>query len=150
LIAKNLPMPNSLYFELATWSTINFTYTFQNERMLVELVAGAREPDKVARLLNVIRKRLGHRIAFTVEDGKIALSEADTAALPLGFIEPGLAAPATRAGFDRAIATRTERLFTTSTRSSSPAAPAACRRCAKRSSAPRRPRARRQARIFCP
>ena len=113
LIAKNLPMPNSLYFELATWSTINFTYTFQNERMLVELVAGAREPQKVARLLNVIRKRLGHRIAFTVEDGKIALSESDAAALPLGFIEPGLAAPATRHGFDHAIATRTERLFTT-------------------------------------
>ena len=34
LIEKNLPMPNSLYFELATWSTINFTYTYQNERML--------------------------------------------------------------------------------------------------------------------
>jgi hypothetical chaperone protein len=113
LIAKNLPMPNSLYFELATWSTINFTYTFQNERMLIELVAGAREPEKVARLLNVLRKRLGHRIAFTVEDGKIALSEADAAALPLSFIEPGLAAPATRRGFDRAIATRTERLFAT-------------------------------------
>ncbi len=113
LIAKNLPMPNSLYFELATWSTINFTYTFQNERMLVELVAGAREPQKVARLLNVIRKRLGHRIAFTVEDGKIALSEADSAALPLDFIEPGLAAPATRRGFDGAIATRTDRLFAT-------------------------------------
>ncbi len=113
LIEKNLPMPNALYFELATWSTINFTYTFQNERMLVELVAGAREPDKVARLLKVIRQRLGHRIAFTVEDGKIALSAAETSALPLAFVEPGLAALATRAGFDRAIETRTHRLFAT-------------------------------------
>src|ERR1700712_4365420 len=113
LIEKNLPMPNGLYFELSTWSTINFTYSFQNERMLIELIAGAREPDKVARLLKVIRQRLGHRIAFTVEDGKIALSEADTAALPLAFIEPGLLAPAARAGFDRAIETRTDRLFAT-------------------------------------
>lgn len=110
LIEKNLPMPNGLYFELATWSTINFAYTYQNERMLLELVAGAREPEKVARLLKVIRDRLGHRIAFTVEDGKIALSEDDAAALPLDFIERDLLAPATRAGFDRAIAVKTDRL----------------------------------------
>jgi hypothetical chaperone protein len=113
LVKKNLPMPNSLYFELATWSTINFTYTFQNERMLVELVRGAREPEKVARLLKVIRERRGHRIAFAVEDGKIALSEADVADLPLGFIEPALDAQATRTGFDRAIAAKTERLHRT-------------------------------------
>jgi hypothetical chaperone protein len=113
LVEKKLPMPNSLYFELSTWSTINFTYTFQNERMLIELVAGAREPEKVARLLRVLRQRLGHRIAFTVEDGKIALSEADAAALPLDFIERGLLAPATRSGFDRAILAKTARLFAT-------------------------------------
>ena len=113
LIEKNLPMPNSLYFELSTWSTINFTYTYQNERMLIELVANAREPDKVARLMKVIRQRLGHRIAFTVEDGKIALSEADAAALPLDFVERDLLAPATRAGFDRAIRAKTARLFAT-------------------------------------
>jgi hypothetical chaperone protein len=110
LIKKNLPMPNSLYFELSTWPTINFTYTFQNERMLLELVAGSREPEKVARLLKVIRARLGHRIAFAVEDTKIELSEKDTAPLALDFIEAGLAATATRGGFDEAIATRSERL----------------------------------------
>jgi hypothetical chaperone protein len=110
LIDKNLPMPNSLYFELATWSTINFAYTFQNERMLLELVASAREPDKIARLLKVVRERLGHRIAFAVEDAKIGLSDTAETALPLNFIEDQLAAPATRAGFDRAIRIKTERL----------------------------------------
>jgi hypothetical chaperone protein len=113
LVEKNLPMPNSLYFELSTWSTINFAYTFQNERMLIELIAGSREPERVARLLKVVRQRLGHRIAFAVEDGKIALSEAVTAALPLGFIDQDLAAEATRSGFDGAIASRTERLHRT-------------------------------------
>jgi len=113
LVEKNLPMPNSLYFELSTWSTINFAYTFQNERMLIELIAGSREPERVARLLKVVRQRLGHRIAFAVEDGKIALSEAVTAALPLGFIDQELAAEATRSGFDGAIASRTERLHRT-------------------------------------
>ncbi|MEJ1969885.1 MAG: Hsp70 family protein [Rhizomicrobium sp.] len=112
LVEKNLPMPNGLYFELATWSTINFAYTFQNERMLIELVAGAREPEKVARLLKVIRQRLGHRIAFSVEDAKIALSEAGATPLLLDFVDAGLAAQATRVGFDHAIRAKTDRLYT--------------------------------------
>ncbi|HWD25692.1 MAG TPA: Hsp70 family protein [Rhizomicrobium sp.] len=115
LIEKNLPMPNGIYYELATWSTINFAYTYQNERQLVELVANARAPEKVRRLQKVVKRRLGHRIAFAVEDGKIALSDADAAALPLGFIERDLAAEASRAGFDRAIAAKTDRLFKTAT-----------------------------------
>jgi hypothetical chaperone protein len=110
LIEKSLPMPSGLYFELATWPTINFTYTFRNERLLIELIAGAREPEKVGRLLKVVRERLGHRIAFTVEDAKIALSESESAVLPLGFIETTLDAVATRAGFDHAISEKTERL----------------------------------------
>lgn len=110
LVAKNLPMPSGLYFELATWATINFAYTFKNERLLVELVSGAREPEKVARLLKVVRERLGHRIAFAVEDAKIALSDAARAMLSLDFIEDALDAVATRASFDRAIAEKTERL----------------------------------------
>jgi hypothetical chaperone protein len=84
--------------------------------MLLELVAGSREPEKVARLLKVIRARLGHRIAFAVEDTKIELSERDTALLPLDFIEAGLAATASRRGFDDAIGTRTERLNRTASK----------------------------------
>lgn len=110
LIEKNLPMPNSLYIELANWPTINFAYTFKNERLLLELIRGAREPEKVERLLKVVRARLGHRIAFAVEDAKIALSDTESAALPLDFIESALEAVATRAGFDRAISEKTARL----------------------------------------
>ncbi len=110
LKAKSLPMPNGLYFELADWPTINFAYTLRNERLLLELIGGAREPEKVARLLKVIRERLGHRIAFTVEDAKIALSEAGSTVLPLDFIEAALDVVATRAGFDHAISEKTERL----------------------------------------
>lgn len=110
LIAKRLPMPRGPYAELATWSTINFAYTPRNERLLVELVAGAREPKKVARLLKVVRERLGHRIALTVEDAKIALSDAERTVMPLDFIETALDAIATRAAFDQAIAEKTARL----------------------------------------
>lgn len=113
LMTKNLPVPSALYFELANWPTINFAYTSQNERMIGEMIADAREPEKLARLLKTIRRRLGHRLAFAVEDAKIALSETESFALPLDFLEAGLEAFPTRARFDRAIAEKTERLHKT-------------------------------------
>ena len=58
-IENDLPMPNALYHELATWATINFTYTYKNEREVAKLVSLAREPAKVERLLRLMRQRLG-------------------------------------------------------------------------------------------
>jgi hypothetical chaperone protein len=103
LIDKGLPMPNALYHELAVWPTINFAYTYRNEREVAELAARAAEPEKVHRLLAVLRQRLGHRLAFTVEDAKIALSEQEKAVVPLVFLEPSLAVTTTRRAFDYAI-----------------------------------------------
>lgn len=111
LVKKNLPMPNALYHELAAWPTINFAYTYRNERELAELVSLAREPEKVERLLTVVRERLGHRVAFAVEDAKIALSGEERAIVPLMFLEADLSVDATRTEFDHAIETRTERLY---------------------------------------
>ena len=110
LVEKNLPMPNALYHQLATWATINFAYTYRNERELAELASLACEPEKVARLLKLLQQGLGHRLAFTVEDAKIALSSDDRVAIPLAFLEAGLSAVATRRAFDRAIGGATDRL----------------------------------------
>lgn len=111
LVEKNLPMPNALYHQLATWATINFAYTYRNEREIAELQALAAEPEKVARLLKLVHEGLGHRVAFAVEDAKIVLSAADRAAIPLAFLEGGLSALATRRDFDRAIGSAMERLY---------------------------------------
>lgn len=113
LVTKDLPMPNALYHELATWATINFAYTYKNEREVADLLALAGEPEKVERLLAVVQRRLGHHLAFAVEDAKIALSADETAAMPLSFLEAGLAVTATRAEFDHAIAAGVERLYRT-------------------------------------
>jgi hypothetical chaperone protein len=113
LAEKNLPMPNALYHELATWPTINFAYTYRNEREIADLVALACEPEKVERLLAVVRRRLGHRLAFAVEDAKIALSAQETAAVPLTFLEAGLAVTATRPELDDAIGAKAARLHRT-------------------------------------
>lgn len=113
LVEKNLPMPTALYHELATWATINFAYTHKNERALAELVSLACEPRKVERLLKMVQHRLGHRLVFAVEDGKIALSTRERVSVPLSFLEAGLDVTATRAAFDRSIEARTDRLHTT-------------------------------------
>jgi hypothetical chaperone protein len=113
LNGKNLSMPNAPYTMLATWATINFAYTYKNERELAELAARAREPEKVNRLLKAVRQRLGHRLAFAVEDAKIVLSAEENAAVPLPFLEAGLAATATRGDFNRAIEAWTDRLSKT-------------------------------------
>jgi len=113
LIKKDLPLPRAVYFELATWATINFAYTHRNERQVHALVADSREPEKTSRLLRTLHNRLGHRIAFSVEDAKIALSDRENVGIDLGFIEGGLVTDATRAGFDRMIEQNTGRLFRT-------------------------------------
>jgi hypothetical chaperone protein len=113
LVEKSLPMPNAPYNELATWATISFAYTYKNERELAGLASIACEPEKVERLLSVVRRRLGHRLAFAVEDAKIQLSAQALATVPLAFIEAGLAATASRGDFDRAIGARVDRLYRT-------------------------------------
>ena len=110
LIEKNLPMPMSLYLALSNWATVNFSYLPKNERQVVELLAGAREPDKVARLAKVIHDRLGHRIAMAVEQAKVMLSERDLVDIGLGFIETGLNVAAMRSRFESIIRDNTERL----------------------------------------
>ena len=110
LIDKELPMPRSVYYELATWATINFAYNHKTEREIAGLLKQSREPEKVARLLKTIRRHLGHRIAFAVEDAKIALSEAQPFSIPLDFLESGLGAETTQARFEHAIRDRLAKL----------------------------------------
>ena len=116
LFEKNLPMPMALYFELATWPTINFTYTHKNEREFRALVADSREPEKTSRLLRTIHHRLGHRIAFAIEDAKIALSDCEQVSIALDFLERGLAIATTRERFQRAVEDKTDVLYATAAR----------------------------------
>ncbi len=110
LVDKNLPMPRSIYADLAWWPTINLCYTPKIVREAQEVHRLAVEPDKTKRLLTVLSKHLGHRIAFAVEQAKIDLTAADRTAIALAFIEAGLDAPTSRGQFDDAIAAELMRL----------------------------------------
>ncbi len=103
LHTKNLPMPRQLFSDLAHWPTINQLYTPASRRMVRELHADATEPQKTARLKTVVERHLGHRLALSVEDAKIALSGQDQTMIDMAFIEAGLEAPADRDRFDDAV-----------------------------------------------
>lgn len=95
-------MPASIYFNLATWHTINFAYTRQVWAEQQQLLLDAMEPERLNRLLALIRERAGHWLAHQVEEAKIALSGGDTAALSLDRFAPGERQALTRAEFDLA------------------------------------------------
>jgi hypothetical chaperone protein len=103
-LANGNEVPSSYYFNLATWHTINFTYTRKVWNELQDVYRDALERDKLARLLQLIEQRDGHWLALRMEEGKIALSDADAVRLPLERLAPDLILSLDRAGFDAAIA----------------------------------------------
>jgi hypothetical chaperone protein len=102
-LKNGLQMPSSIYFNLATWHTINFAYTRQAGAQIAELQREAQEKDKLARLQNLVSERAGHWLAMQVEAAKIALSDAPHTSMDLGRIAPGDTLVLQRADFDSAI-----------------------------------------------
>jgi hypothetical chaperone protein len=96
-------IPSSYYFNLATWHTINLAYTKKMQGQLNELVRDAREQAKLLRLQNLIEERAGHWLAIKVEEGKIALSDAESVALDLDRLHPPVTLELQRALFESAI-----------------------------------------------
>jgi len=99
-LANEREMPSSVFFNLATWHTINFAYTRQVLLEQQRLAIDAREPERMQRLLALIEKRAGHWLATEVEQAKIALSEQETTTLLLDRLAPDLQHLITRSQFD--------------------------------------------------
>ncbi|WP_338845995.1 Hsp70 family protein [Massilia sp. W12] len=96
-------VPSSYYFNLATWHTINSTYTRKVWQELQDVYRDACEKDKLARLLRLIEERAGHWLAIQTEEAKIALSGAERHTLDLSRLEPGLLHAVLRSAFETAI-----------------------------------------------
>ncbi len=82
-------VPNGIYFDLATWHTINSAYSRQVLADQQRLAVDALEPECFTRLLALIRDRAGHWLAHQVEQAKIALSNGERTQLPLERFAPG-------------------------------------------------------------
>jgi hypothetical chaperone protein len=103
-LASGAAVPNSYYFNLATWHTINQAYTRKSTLQLDDLVRDAAEPAKLKRLRALIEERAGHWLAMRVEEAKIGLSDAPQVALDLDRLTPPEVLQVGRATFTEAIA----------------------------------------------
>jgi hypothetical chaperone protein len=100
---NNGDIPSSVYFNLATWHTINLAYTKKASLQLADLLRDAREPARLARLQHLIDERAGHWLALKVEEGKIALSQQDAVEIDLDRMSPPEVVGLERPQFEEAI-----------------------------------------------
>lgn len=107
---KNLPVPRKIFSDLASWPRINRLYSRSMLRELRAYCADAQEPRKLARLLRLVERHDGHRLAIEIEAAKIRLSESLETAIDLGLAEPDLRVPATQADLLRCTRAELDRL----------------------------------------
>jgi hypothetical chaperone protein len=92
-----LQVPSGIYFDLATWHLINTVYRPQRIAEIRGLRPDYADPAQHARLMNVLRHRLGHALAGLAEDAKIAVSQGGATDVDLFEVEHGLMVEVTEA-----------------------------------------------------
>jgi len=95
-----LDLPPTYYRELATWHKIVFLYNNRTLQSVKNIHYHAEKQDLVDRLVKIIQKQEGHRLASDVEAAKIVLSGKDVASLSLNYVEKGLLASVSRKQFE--------------------------------------------------
>ncbi|MDB5801669.1 MAG: hsp70 family protein [Rhodocyclales bacterium] len=96
--------PNSAFFQLATWHTINLVYTRKAWRNFQDIAPNIADRRRFDRLLNLVQKQAGHRLAMRVEAAKIELSSTAVSTLMLDEAEADLRIALSRQDFEQAIA----------------------------------------------
>ncbi len=113
LLKNGREMPASIFFNLATWHTINFAYSRQVWAEQQQLRLEAMQPEPLDRLLRLIEQRAGHWLAHRVEEAKIALSAHDNTVLSLDRFAPDMRHALTRAEFELATTALVEQVEAT-------------------------------------
>lgn len=106
-------IPSSIYFQLATWHTINSAYSRQVTTDLQHIYRDATAREELDRLSRLISRREGHWLALQVEQAKIDLSAVPEATMLLDRLEPGLSHTITRAAFTLATRALVDRVAVT-------------------------------------
>ena len=83
---KNLYVPTSQYFDMSEWSKINMAYTYQNKKIIKEVLVEAHNPEKYMRLLELYEQEAGHKLLWLVEEAKIKLSNQSQTSTILNFL----------------------------------------------------------------
>ncbi|HEX4327512.1 MAG TPA: Hsp70 family protein [Burkholderiales bacterium] len=106
-------VPASIYFDLATWHKINFLYSNKEMYAAEQLRFYYEDAALHARLMEVLKQRLGHQIAGRVEAVKIAVADGGQAALNLEMVEAGLSVAVQEGTLHSAIDEDVERIVDT-------------------------------------
>ena len=98
-------VPSRVFFDLSTWHLIQWSYSPRAVRDAQGLRTDYADARLHARLMQVLNERLGHRLANTVEQAKIAASlSGGDAPMVLDWIEPGLGDAVTAQGLAQFLA----------------------------------------------
>jgi hypothetical chaperone protein len=85
-------VPSRVFFDLSTWHLINWLYQPRAIAQAQSLRSNYLDPRLHERLMRVLEQRLGHRIAYEVEQAKIRCSQGEPETrIDLSELEPGLA-----------------------------------------------------------
>ena len=89
-------VPSRVFFDLSTWHLIQWLYTAKAVREAQGLRSDYQDERLHARLMILLEERLGHRLANSMEQGKIAVSQTGVGqTLDLGWLEAQLQATVT-------------------------------------------------------
>ena len=110
LMKNGAHTPASIYFQLATWHTINAAYSRRAWTDLQNIYRDALAREELDRLARLISQRDGHWLALQVEQAKIDLSGAARADIELERLAPGLVHSIDTADFVAATAALVERV----------------------------------------
>ncbi len=103
-------VPSSIYFDLATWHLINTTYTpgrvIEIRRMRPMYADGRAH----ARLLGILRHRLGHQLAALAEQAKIDVADHGRARIDLSGVDKSLSVAFDQPRQEAALETHVERI----------------------------------------
>ena len=83
-------VPSSTFFDLATWHRINLLYPMKAMHEVNALRIYFGDTTYHDRLMAVLSRRLGHRIAADIEAAKIAVADGGTTSVALDYVEQGL------------------------------------------------------------
>ena len=98
-----MEVPSWYYHDLSTWHRVNALYDPKALPDMRRVRREAADPEKLDRLLDVVKLRKGHELLGRVEDAKITLSAHDRAALALADLSKGLSLDIPLGRFEQAI-----------------------------------------------
>ena len=103
-------VPSKVYFDLATWHLINTVYGPARGAELSRMKSFYADAQLHARLMTVLRSRLGHALVAQAEAAKIGVAEGGRSTLDLGAIAAGLQVELTAAQAVAALAADLQRI----------------------------------------